>query len=369
MEPESILVRGVNWLGDAIMTLPALARLREARPQAQITLLTPEKLAGLWEGQTLLDRIVSIPPGESVWSLGGRLRGGQFTTALTFPNSVRSALELWLAKVPRRIGLARPWRNILLTEPLPVRPGAVPMKKRSNSEIRAAVARKTPPRLLPPESHHVRDYLYLTSTLGASPEPIPPRLTVADWKIEAALKKFAVDTTDPRRPWLGLNAGAEYGPAKRWPVERFVETALELQASTRCRWLVFGGAADAGLAGAIAADIQRKGAPLSAMSLAGKTTLGELAALLKSCKLVLTNDTGPMHLAAAVGAPVVALFGSTSPELTGPIFSASVQIVRGPAPCAPCFRRECPIDFRCMKAITVPNVVAAARPAAMRDDR
>jgi heptosyltransferase-2 len=161
------------------------------------------------------------------------------------------------------------------------------------------------------------------------------------------------------RPWFGLCPGAEYGPAKRWPAERFVAAARTLREKTQCRWVIFGGAGDRALADAMAGDITRAtGDPT--LNLTGQTSLRELAAALKICDLVLTNDTGPMHLAAAVGAPVTAIFGSTSPELTGLIFSSRARMVRGRAPCAPCFRRECPIDLRCLRGIETEQVVAAA---------
>src|SRR5579862_4719116 len=127
MDTEKILVRGVNWLGDAIMTLPALQRLREARPNAVIALLTPKKLADLWDHQPIVDHVLSFAPGESVWSVAGRLRAEGFHIGIAFPNSVRAALELWLARIPKRVGLGRRGRRLLLTEALPPRPGAVPM--------------------------------------------------------------------------------------------------------------------------------------------------------------------------------------------------------------------------------------------------
>ena len=188
-----------------------------------------------------------------------------------------------------------------------------------------------------------------------------PRLRVTDKQVESASLKFGIDAADAGRPWFGLNPGAEYGPAKRWAAERFVETALQLQSETRCRWLIFGAAADVELAAFIAAGLNRRAIPLSTLNLAAKTTLSELAALLHFCKLVLTNDTGPMHLAAAVGAPLVAIFGSTSPELTGPVFSDRATILRLPPPCSPCFRRDCPIDLRCLTAITASHALEAAR--------
>jgi heptosyltransferase-2 len=355
MDTEKILVRGVNWLGDAIMTLPAMQRLREARPKARITLLTSQKLEGLWAGQPVIDNVLAFAPSETVWQMGRRLRAEQFDIAMAFPNSARSALELWLARIPRRIGFARGWRGMFLTEARPERPGAFPMRKRTDAEVRAALAagREAPP--IPSSAHHIHDYLYLTSCLGASTEPMAPSLFVPPLLIEAAATKFRVD---PGGLWLGLNPGAEYGPAKRWPAERWIEAAVALRAKTNCRWLIFGGAGDVALAERIAREIQAAGAG-SVINLAGQTTLPESAALLTRCRVVITNDTGPMHLASAVGAPVVALFGSTAPELTGPIFSGNAKILRVPPPCAPCFRRECPIDLRCLTAVTVAQVEEA----------
>jgi heptosyltransferase-2 len=200
--------------------------------------------------------------------------------------------------------------------------------------------------------------LHLAATLGASPEPLPPRIDVTDGEMETAREKFDLTPTKGR-PWFGLNPGAEYGPAKRWPAERFVATACALQKKTRCRWAILGGVCEFALAETISGEIARAtGEPT--LNLTGLTSLRELAAVLKICDLVLTNDTGPMHLAAAVGAPVVAIFGSTSPELTGPVFSARAKVVRCDAPCSPCFRRECPIDLRCLRGIETDQVVAAA---------
>jgi heptosyltransferase-2 len=194
--------------------------------------------------------------------------------------------------------------------------------------------------------------------LGASTEPLAPRLEVADDRVNEVRRKFGL-ARDGGGPWFGLNPGAEYGPAKRWPAGSFVAAAAALRQKTQCRWVVFGGAGERELAGEIARDLQNS-AGGEVVNLAGKTGLFELAAALKICAVVLTNDTGPMHLAAAVGTPVVAIFGSTSPELTGPMFSPRAQIVRQPVPCAPCFLRECPIDLRCLRGIRPETVVEAA---------
>jgi heptosyltransferase-2 len=151
--------------------------------------------------------------------------------------------------------------------------------------------------------------------------------------------------------------GAEYGPAKRWPERSFVEAARRITAGTKCHWWIFGGPGDIAVSERIAGGI---GAG-AAQPLAGKTSLRELCAALKACSVVLTNDTGPMHVAAAVGTPVVVPFGSTSPELTGPGWPAGHghRLLHGQAACAPCFRRTCPIDFRCMTSIAVDDVARA----------
>ena len=163
-------------------------------------------------------------------------------------------------------------------------------------------------------------------------------------------------------PVFGLNPGAEYGSAKRWPAEHFVAAAREVQSRTGCLWVLFGGPGDVALAGEIERSLasnasRRKGARV--VNLAGRTTLRQLCAALRACRVVLTNDTGPMHLAAAVGTRVVALFGSTSPELTGPGLPGDPRhrLLRTDVPCRPCFRRECPIDFRCLRGLAPAAVV------------
>jgi heptosyltransferase-2 len=361
-QPQKILVRGVNWLGDAVMSTPALQRLREARPSARIVLLTPEKLAGLWQGQPYLDSVITFSPSQSIWQISRLLRQENFSDAVAFPNSVRSALELWLAGIPRRVGLARRGRSPFLNRALPPRLGAVPMHKRSPDEIRNLIKQGTLAVAPPPGAHHIHDYLYLTSEWGASREPLPPRIFISDSEVAQICQSLGIETASAGRPWLGLNPGAEYGPAKRWPADRFAAAAVALQKQTNCRCMVLGGPGEEPLAEKITAQIRGAiSAPDAVVNLAGKSSLRQLAGVLKICGLLLTNDTGPMHLAAAVGTPVVVPFGSTLPELTGPIFYQNAQIVRNPVPCSPCFLRECPIDLRCLNGISVEQVVEAVR--------
>jgi len=356
-----ILIRGTNWLGDAVMTTPALLRLREKLPDTHLTLLTPEKLRDLWLHHPAVNETISFAPGDTVFSVGKKLRAGKFDLALVLPNSPRSAIETWLAGIPQRIGYARPWRNFFLTQTVPPRTDAVKMQKRSTAEIEALVADnsklKTQNSKLAPSAHQIHEYLHLAAALGANPEPLAPQLFVTPDEVEAAKKKFGLDKIS--NPIFGLNPGAEYGPAKRWPVEKVIAAAREIQRQTNCVWLLFGGINDASVANQIDSALRT---PHSALrNLCGKTSLRELMSLLKLCRVLLTNDSGPMHVAAALGTPVVVPFGSTSPELTGPGLPGDPRhrLLKSDAPCSPCFLRECPIDFRCMNGITVDRVVEA----------
>ncbi len=358
-QPRRILVRGVNWLGDAVMTTPALLRLREKFPAAHITLLTPEKLKDLWLNHPAVNEIISFAPGESVFSVGKKLRAGKFDVALVLPNSPRSAIEVYFGGIPRRIGYSRPWRNFFLTQTVAPRADAVKMHKRSEAEIRQLTSQSPEPGTrnpsIPKSAHQIFEYLNLTNALGANPEPIEPQLFITPEEIVTVKKKFGLEKIS--QPIFGLNPGAEYGPAKRWPVEKFIAVAREIQQRTNCAWILFGGKGDQPLTEQIESEIRN---PKSAISnLAGQTSFRELMALFKLCRVLLTNDTGPMHVAAALGTPVVALFGSTSPELTGPGLPGDARnhLLKSDVPCAPCFLRECPIDFRCMNGISVGRVV------------
>ncbi len=395
--PRRILVRGVNWLGDAVMTTPALLRLREAHPAAHITLLTPAKLRDLWPGHPALDAVEVFDDGASAWSVARQLRAGNYDTGLILPNSPRSAIELWLAQIPERIGLGGNWRRLFLTRAVPPRTDITVMRKRTAAEVQRLIEdesrssrreetqiknsesqnlRASPatasgsappnsPSLISPASHQLYHYLHLAAALGARPEPIAPQLVVPDGAPRQFAQKFGLDP-NPAAPLLGLNPGAEYGPAKRWPEDRFIAAALQVHQRLRCRWLIFGAKADTALAARITAAIQQAAGKNTVLNLAGQTSLAELCAGLKLCRALLTNDSGPMHVAAALGTPVVVPFGSTSLELTGPGLPGDPRHhlfrARPPAPCSPCFLRECPIDFRCMTAITVDQVVSALAP-------
>ena len=361
-EPRRIVVRGVNWLGDAVMTTPALFRLRERFPAASIQLLTHEKLAGLWTGHPAVDGVIPFTSNDGVFRSARRLRAGRYDLAVLLPNSHRAALEAFLAGIPRRLGTSRRWRDWLLTDTVEVPPGIVSLRKRQPAEIRALLGRETLPgdrSDLParpgPESHHIHLYLRLVAALGANPAPVTPRLDVTSAEVEKVRQRWNLD---PSIRWIGINPGAEYGPAKRWPVDRFLASARRLATSSNRGFVLFGGTSDRRLAESIATGI---GTVAPVRILAGETSLRELCAGLSACAVLLTNDTGPMHVAAAVGTPVVVLFGSTSPALTGPGLPGDPHhhLLRSNAACAPCFLRECPVDFRCMTGHSVENVAAA----------
>jgi heptosyltransferase-2 len=275
---------------------------------------------------------------------------------------------VWWARIPQRIGYARPWRNWFLTQKIAPRSGRGPMRKRSSREIRRLIQPNsgTSPRApmwdgAASTAHHVHDYLFLAAALGANPEPIAPKLELEATEIDSArallLSQMHPTPTAPTPVFLGMNPSAAYGPAKRWPAENFAAAAREVSARLKdVVWLIFGSAADAQLCANIG---QSANVPL--INLAGKTTLRELMGLLAACQVLITNDSGPMHLAAALGTPVVVPFGSTSPELTGPGLPGDSRhrLLTSGAACSPCFRRTCPIDLRCLIDITVEQVVSA----------
>ncbi len=360
------------------MATPALLRLREAEPDAVIALLTPDKLVDLWTGFPAIDDVLTFSGRDGLWTTARRVRAWSADIAVVLPNSFRSAAEVWCARVPRRIGYTGQNRRWMLTEKVPPRTGAVRMRKRSAREVRRLTnwpggheagapnlhgAERTPEAPGPlVEAHHLHQYLHLVQRLGANPAPRAPSLFVTHEETLQFRKRFEI--AEPSgRPLFGLNAGAEYGPAKRWPLERFASVARAVQARTRCRWVLFGAARDMELTRRLANDISGNAAECrtSIVNVAGLTSLRELCAGLKACQVLLTNDTGPMHVAAAVGTPVVALFGSTSPMLTGPGLGNDARhwILREPVACAPCFLRNCPIDFRCMRSISETQVVDA----------
>jgi lipopolysaccharide heptosyltransferase II len=314
LKPFRVLIRSSNWLGDAVLSAPAVRAIKAGRPDARITILAPAKLADFWTSMDEVDEVMGIGPGEGLLAVVRRIRRVAFDVAFVFPNSVRGGLEAWLGGVPRRIGYRRPWRG---------------------RAINAVVA--DPP--LGPMIHEVHHYLEMARFAGAR---ITPQL------LDAPPRSV------PQGPVrLGLVPGAEYGPAKRWMPESFAAVARRIREEAGVEWRIFGMEGDRPAAEFIAAGLDG-----NCENLAGQTTLAQLIERLRECRLLLTNDTGAMHLAAHLGVPVIAVFGSTEDRLTGPLGRTS-RVLRHHVPCSPCFLRECPLDFRCMRAVTVQEVTDA----------
>ncbi len=323
LQPFRIVIRSSNWLGDAVMSVPAVRAIKRGRPDAHVTILTPAKLADVWKSVPEVDALIEIAPKESVFSVAQKVRRGRFEAAILFPNSMRVALEAWLAGVPRRVGYPGHRRRWLLDQ--------IFREKKKNKKARQ------------PE-HQVHHYLRIADFVGAD-------ISEAERLIATASSHRVPAPGEPLR--LALCPGAEYGPAKRWLPERFAETMTQIAASRSCEWALVGVAKDAPIADEILQQFSG-----TARNLVGKTSLVQLIEELRNCHLLLTNDTGTMHLAALLGVPLVAVFGSTEPTLTGPLGDRH-RVVRHHVACSPCFKRECPIDFRCMKQVETAQVVQA----------
>ncbi|MDE2179231.1 MAG: lipopolysaccharide heptosyltransferase II [candidate division NC10 bacterium] len=330
-EPDrlgSIVVASPNWLGDAVLALPALANLRRSFPGARIALLVRSWLSPLFRSLPFIDELVELPDsGELIWAATVLRRRG-FELALLLPNSFRTALISWLAGIPHRIGYVADGRGPLLT--VGVRP-----------------ASGTSP-------HQADSYLGLLQALKWDAWLRPTKCLLPPGSDAEAEKLLTESGLSPHVPLIGMTPGASYGTAKRWPAERFAEAADLLADRLGSVALLFGSQREASLTRAI--HERMRGA---AVDFGGRTTLTELASLLSRCALLLTNDTGVMHLASALGIPCVALFGPTDPHRTGPLGSGH-QILRDPPSCSPCRYRDCPIDHRCMQRLDVERVVAAA---------
>jgi len=352
MSLRRILIRSVNWLGDAVMTMPAIQRLKQAHPQAHVAVLTGPKLADLWRLHPDVSEVIVHEQSNCPFVLlrqARELRRGAFDAAIIFPSSWRSALPIWLAGIPRRIGFRGHARAWMLTDALEesadyqTKPVMTPeIIQRFGNGASVALER-------PVFKHQVHRHLQLAACLGADATPCAPRLQPGPLPVDARLPQD--------KPLLALNTGAEYGPAKRWPLDRFIAAAKVIAERHHVRWVIIGGPKEADLGSQIAVALGEQ----HAINLAGRTTLLGLCHVLAQCRLLLTNDSGPMHLAAALGKPVVVIFGSTEPALTGPDVAGNSRhvILRHAPPCSPCFLRECPIDFRCMTAVTVEEVVGA----------
>lgn len=337
---KRILVRGPNWLGDAVMCEPALRGLRRLFPEAQIALLVKPAVADLFAGHPALTRVLTYDTKgrhaglSGKWALAGQLRRQGFDLAVLFQNAFEAAFLTFLAGVPRRYGYATDARSLLLTDPV-----AAP--------DRGSLV------------HQVHYYWDLLKRLGLTGDPSAPELVVFPEEEQAMAGRFAQGGVTASDVVVGINPGSTYGGAKRWLPERFAEVTDRLCHTIRVAReqevcvVIFGAKGEERLGQEIAANLSSKSLVLS-----GATTIRELMAAVKRCEVLVTNDTGPMHIASAFQVPVVAIFGPTDWRTTSP-FGSAHAIVRQPVDCAPCLLRECPIDHRCMTRVTVEQVYEA----------
>jgi heptosyltransferase-2 len=330
---KRLVILSPNWLGDAVMALPAIADVRRLAPEVSITVAARSAIAPLFALVPGVDETVVLSAPKLLrdvtgWRrLGSELAGRDFDTALLFPNSMQSALRVSRAGIPERWGYRTDWRGRLLTRAVTPIGGL----------------------------HQVSWYQHLVKTLGFPNGPSDPSVSVPQASHRAASDLLMQDGWDGGAPLVALAPGAAYGGAKRWPPEYFGELAHGLSTfDVRC--VLVGSAADASAAAAVV----RASGGARLHNLVGRTDLPLLAGVLTNCRTLVTNDSGAMHLAAAAGVSVTAVFGPTDDTATHPLGDAHAVLTH-PVWCRPCMLRECPLDHACMRGVGVPAVLASAR--------
>lgn len=335
-----ILVRATNWVGDAVMSVPALQVLREHNPKAHISILARPWVAGLYGREAFCDELIpyEAPPGWKGLSekrkIAAKLRARKFDCALLLQNAFEAAALARWAGIPIRIGYDRDARGWLLTHPIPV-PAAGEIHRHQRFYYLELLKRA---KLIP---DYDRDSIIrLNGTAGTASRG------------QEHLQKNGL-----KGPIVGVSPGAAYGGAKRWLPERFAEAALAVARERGAQVALFGSKDEAGICEAVRQQVAAGGVPC--LSFAGITALEEFVEMAAACELFLTNDSGAMHVASALGVPTVVVFGATDEEATGPTGDWS-RVVRHPVDCSPCLLRECPIDHRCMTGVPASRVVEAA---------
>jgi heptosyltransferase-2 len=324
---SNVMVRAPNWLGDAVMSLPALRAVRQIFSQARLTVVARPSVTDLYARESAVDDVIPYNARglAARRAMAAALRARRFDCAILLQNAFDAALLSWMARIPERIGYSRDGRGWLLTGAVKVpEPGEVPRHER----------------------FYYLELLRRAGLLEHFPDTAAIRLDGIAGAREAGLRRLA--EWGITGPATGISPGAAYGGAKRWLPERFAETARKLRGAV----LVFGSAAERNLCARVAADTGGR-------NLAGETSLREFIDLAAACRLFLTNDSGAMHVAAALGIPTVAVFGATDDTTTGPT-GPTARVVRAHAECSPCLLRECPIDHRCMTRVSSDMVAEAA---------
>lgn len=335
-----ILVRATNWVGDAVMSIPALEAIRARWPRAEIAVLGRPWVADLYSEQGYANRILVFDhTGQhrgaiGVERLADELRRERFDAAVLLQNAFEAAWIAWRAGIAERIGYARDARGWLLTRPIPVpNPGETPAH----------------------EAYYYLELLRRAGWLEQLPQVEHITLRVAPAALEQGEYKLRQGGARSDALRVALAPGAAYGSAKCWPPERFAQLADRLIADFDADVIVFGATSERAVAERIVAAMRRRPAVL-----VGQTQIGELPALFGRCQLFIGNDSGAMHVAAAVGLPVVAIFGPTDPFGTAPV-TPRRTLVHQRVSCSPCFLRHCPVDHRCMTRVPVDAVYAAAQ--------
>jgi heptosyltransferase II len=335
----SFLVRAPNWLGDAVMSLPALEALHTLADGRPLVALARPAVADVWRMSGYCDEVIVLPsPKGKGWratlAASAALRQRRFETGIVFPNSFESALGLRLSGARQRLGYRNDGRSLLLTKAVPrPKPGEIPR-------------------------HEVYYYLELLRRLGMLPELPPdasPRLRLSD--AVQAKGRALLDQHGLGERIIAVNPGAANSRAKQWPPERFVLAATQVAREMQAEIAVFGTPQERDLCEGIAADIANAGC--SVYNLAGATSLADFIAAVSQCVVLLTNDSGGMHVAAACGVPTVAIFGPTIEQETGPL-GPHTRVVREPVECSQCMLKDCPIDHRCMTRVTPERVADEA---------
>jgi heptosyltransferase-2 len=333
---RKVMVRAANWVGDAVLSLPAIHSLRLSLPNAEITILAKPWVSEIFQGNTVSDRVILYQsPGIhkgflGKWRLAGQLKKERFDLAFLIQNAFEAALISFMAGIPQRAGYNTDGRTLLLTHPVTV-----------NRRVK--------------RGHQVDYYLELVRAIGFQPAERIPSLKVAEdrqQEAEQTLKSLGVGESDRV---VGISPGATYGSAKEWFPERYGELAGRIAQDFTKHILIFGNQSDQ----CVAAQV-RENARFPLIDLTGATSLAQAIALIARCQLFITNDSGLMHVAAALKIPLIAIFGSTDPKRTGPL-SDTCRIVHKAVPCAPCLKTKCPEDRKCMGLITVDEVYEEVR--------
>ncbi len=336
----NIMIRATNWVGDAIMALPALRCVRTKFSDAHIAIVARPYVADIYRDQGICDELFPYDPTAEHRGWKGReqlardLRARKFDTALLLQNAFAAAWLAWRSGVPQRIGYARDARSFLLTR-------AIPVPKRGE--------------IPPHEKFYYLELLRRAAWIDVLPEDAHIALQVPPTAKERAGMTLLEAGARPNALRIAVGAGASYGSAKCWPPDRFAAALNGILSHTDADVILFGTPGEIAVSSAIAKGLRR--APID---LTGKTPIAEVPALLSQCHLFLGNDSGAMHVAAAVGLPVVAVFGPTDPDGTAPV-TPRASLVQHKPYCSPCFLRRCPTDHRCMKAVTPEMVEEAMR--------